>query len=193
MLCALLAFSFVSCEKDKSGDMITNYENFAVALRGGLNTYYLFYKALDDVSEEVNVNLEGIHVYDADDFVENYLANKNIYFDDSGINFTAGTITGTKNDTTKNYTFTNAKFNVKYTEGEGSEEKELEFTINGTYDESEDEEANTESFAYNFTANDKTYNISYTLSANPERFTSAKVNGNNVELRLLNAMFSWGF
>lgn len=194
LLCALLAFSFVSCEKDKSGDMITNYENFMAGWVGAEKTYDLFYDGLYNITGEVSVDLNGIKVHDTEDFVQNYLGREDIDIDNSTVDFTGGKITG--NITSKynrQLTFADATFKVKYTEGEETAEKELEFTINGTCELSTDEEANTDSAAYNFTANDKTYNISYTQNNNQKRYTSAKVNGNDVEVRLLNALFSLGF
>lgn len=193
LLCLLLAFSFVSCEKDKSGDMITNYENFMTGLVGSSYTYDLFRQQLPGETGEANVDLSGKLVYDVEDFVELYLSNEAISVPStSSVYFTEGKITGTKADNSGNYTITDAKFKVNYKESvESTETKELDFLINGTFELSENEEAITESNTYNFTINnEKTYDVSYTMNANTGRFISANVNGNDVEIRLLNAMYS---
>lgn len=163
LLCALLAFSFVSCEKDKSGDMITNYENFMTGWIGSSDTYNLFKQRLPSETGEANVDLKDTLVYDVEDFVKSYLNNEDIDVSSDSVNFTEGKITGTKTDTSENYTITDAKFKVTYKENdESTETKELDFLINGTYEASEDEEANTESKAYNFTINNEKLMIFHT-------------------------------
>jgi len=196
LLCVLLAFSFVSCEKDKSEDMVTTYENFCAGWRDADETYDLFYTALEAASEDINIDLAATStaVKGVSNYVKDYLGNENITVDNSEtVKFTEGKITGTKNTTSASLTFKDAKFKVSYHENAKgwASTTTLEFLINGTYEYSLDEEAKTESFAYNFTVNEKTYNVSYTENSETNRYISAKVNGKDVEVRLLNAIYDF--
>ncbi len=193
LLCVLLAFSFVSCEKDKSGDMITNYENFIAGYAGGRKTFNLF-SEVTATGADINTDLKDKSITNISPFVKYYLNNDDITVEYTDVKFSAGTIKGTISGTGDiDLVFTDVKFTATYTEEGETEGRTKEFTINGTYVTSESEEAKTESEAYNFVVNEKTYDVSFIVNTETEKYSSAKVNGNDVEVRLLNAMLSLGF
>ena len=74
----------------------------------------------------------------------------------------------------------------------GKEELTVTLKISGSIAQKTDATAGTSSLSVNITANDKTYDVSYARKTTTREYIAAKVNGNDVELRLLNASITKG-
>ena len=178
LLSILLVLSFTSCEKDKSEEMLSTYEKFAAGLRIGENIHSARY----DVKQVTASDYTGSILYIVRDIVKD-LYNYDETFTITGITEATGTIKNIEGYT-DNYhiKYENIVISYTYTYGESSGSGKLSFS--GTY--SRDVEDNTKTYVYDFVVNGENYKTEYTLN-NYEEFTSAKINGTDVNLSLLNA------
>lgn len=177
---ALMLVAFVSCNKDKSGEMVETYEEFVTGL------------AKCDAATRISSG------YDTDTYEhtisKDYLQDAVNKINDSNITITSYSPTTfvrpqkTEGEKTT-YTYDNVSIKYKYTEGSDETEKDGTFTISGTKSITNYQPkalARDTEYSYNLTINGKAYKLSYYLNADGT-YKSASVNGKNVELRLLNA------
>ena len=188
ILSLVLLFCFVSCEKDKSEEMIANYEAFLKAYNVCGETSYALPKKTTNMSDDTDVDY-----YD----IQNILTavdeeNSNVEIISSSLKKT-GSVTATEEGDKETYTY-DIKIDYKYIKGgTGSVTQEGTLTISGTYEVTETAskgEPDNKDVKYKLTINGTPYEISYYQKANGE-YTSATVNGNTVELRLLNAPYKY--
>ena len=190
ILSLVLLFCFVSCEKDKSEEMIANYEAFWKAYKVCYETYYALPKKTTNMSDDTDVDY-----YD----IQNILTavdeeNSNVEVISSSLE-KSGSVTATKEGDKETYTY-DIKIDYKYIKGgTGSVTQEGTLTISGTYEETE---TTSKAMSYNtdvkckITINGTPYEITYYKGyTKSDVFTSATVNGNTVELRLLNAPYKY--
>ena len=153
---------------------------------------------------EVTLNsTNASNIVFADDFIKRFATlndgeELSSYQDPTTTN-ASGTIKITKGTNSRTLEFNNTSFDIRYyytvNNNVASEPREIKgLTISGTLSTSEEEETSdtaTGVFSFDGTINGTKYKLSYTISVNIKdttdyEFTEAKVNGNNVELRLLN-------
>ena len=103
-----------------------------------------------------------------------------------------GTITGTGyDDYAESLTFTDNSFTIVYDientkdSTKNKKDQELPMTLSGTYSISEKD--NVKKVSFKMTLNNTLYDITYEMNSMNEKFISAKINGTDVSLRLLNA------
>ena len=139
----------------------------------------------------------------ADDFIKRFATLNNgeelSQSQDRTTTNASGTIKVTKGTNSRTLEFNNTSFDIRYyytvNNNVASEPREIKgLTISGTLSTTEEKETSdtaTGVFSFDGTINGTKYKLSYTISVNLKdttdyEFTEAKVNGNNVELRLLN-------
>ena len=188
ILSLILLLCFVSCEKDKSEEMIANYEAFAKVYKVCDETWCALPKKNTNMSEDTDVSY-----YD----IQNILTaidseNSNVEVIDSSVK-KSGTITATEDGDKETYTY-DIKIDYEYIKGgTGSVKQNGTLTISGTYEKTEIKPkaiANDEDVKCKFTINGTPYEIAYYQKGNAT-FTSASVNGVAIEVRLLNAPFNY--
>ncbi len=175
---AIMLIASVSCEKDKSGEMVETYEEFMTALaKCNLATISNGY---DEATNECTIS-------------ESYLQEAVNKINDSEITITSGDAKFVRTEKTEGqkttFTYDNVSIKYKYTEGSDETPKDGTLTISGSYsitDYSTRALARDTEYSYDLTVNGKSYKLSYYLNAD-RTYKSASVNGKNVELRLLNA------
>ncbi len=175
---AIMLIASVSCEKDKSGEMVETYEEFMTALaKCNLATISNGY---DEATNECTIS-------------ESYLQEAVNKINDSEITITSGDAKFVRTEKTEGqkttFTYDNVSIKYKYTEGSDETEKDGTLTISGSYsitDYLPRALARDTEYSYDLTVNGKSYKLSYYLNAD-RTYKSASVNGKNVELRLLNA------
>ncbi len=175
---AIMLIASVSCEKDKSGEMVETYEEFMTALaKCNLATISNGY---DEATNECTIS-------------ESYLQEAVNKINDSEITITSGDAKFVRTEKTEGqkttFTYDNVSIKYKYTEGSDETPKDGTLTINGSYsitDYLPRALARDTEYSYDLTVNGKSYKLSYYLNAD-RTYKSASVNGKNVELRLLNA------
>ena len=208
MLAVLMAVTVISCEKDKSGEMIQNFEDFKNAedmfealVSDGLA------EDLSDAADSETYAL-SIKVEDLPDNTLEYTAgevmeamtdeeNIDIIVRDTVENSKAGTISGTYKEDEQSLTFSNFKVTVTYDvkdySGETSEtiKENEEFTleINGTYNYSVSAEG-VYTLSTALTINGRSYNVEsvYRGPDYERKYSVAKINGSDVNLKILNAV-----
>ena len=182
LLALLMLLAFVSCDKDKSGDMINAYEEFVKAYNNGLEVRTNFAKdgkiETSDISDwELGSIIYTLNGSDID--------VKSLEVADGS----STTLTTSEDKNTKTYTFNNISITYKYTEGEDTTEKDGTYTLTGTYVVTDSADKGS-SYSFDITINSETKcKIAYSKDAKGA-FTSASVNGTDVELRLLNKQSS---
>ena len=210
MLAVLMAVTVISCEKDKSGEMIQNFEDFknaedvfeALVSEG-------FSDELED-EDEVKTDPETgdvtLDISDLDDSKLEYAveAVMEVMADDENLSMIvrsveskAGTISGTYKEDEQSLTFSNFKVKVKYNVNEYSgsssttikENEEFTLEISGTYKYSVSAEG-VYTLSTALTINGKSYNVEsvYRGPDYERKYTVAKINGNDVNLKILNAV-----
>lgn len=190
LLVLLSLLSFVSCEKDKSEEVISNYENFT-------ETFMMVNPVAGIFPTETNTALKDTEI-DNDSltaFLSAIHSGKKVTLssnDNTKTKFDGGYIKiEGKDEKKKTSEISNASFTVSYKVDDTKvENKTYKISSTATLNESDDKVSFTYSLTINdktsSTMNDKTYkSISYTYDG--EKFTSAKVDGKDVSLRLLNA------
>ena len=208
MLAVLMAVTVISCEKDKSGEMIQNFEDFKNAedmfealVSDGLaedlsdaadsETYALSIKVEDLPDNTLEYTAEEVMEAMTDD------ENIGIIVRDTVENSKAGTISGTYKEDEQSLTFSNFKVTVTYDvkdySGETSEtiKENEEFTleINGTYNYSVSAEG-VYTLSTALTINGRSYNVEsvYRGPDYERKYSVAKINGSDVNLKILNAV-----
>lgn len=205
LICALLAFSLISCEKDKSEEMLDTFEAF------------------NDTAKKASVMKEVFNSYINTDLPTTAADGKHEYSvalaDDKGAKLnqkalealikwglatehdvkvtkwelTTGELKGKiEGDINTNgsleVSVTNAKFTCTYDIVDGSEPEPIEknktydFTINMKYKESK--EGSKVSFYISFSINGKTNEVSYIIDTSTREMLSASINGKKVNLRI---------
>ena len=180
LLALLIVFSFSSCKKDKTEDVISAYENFIKAEAVDDKAYNLFFSSLNEDND--NLNLTPAEV---DSYSFCLLLRSLGLSEDSLSDITvSGTITGTIQKRNKNLTFNNIKISYKVAEGD----KEL--TLTGTYSNEQGDTgkgpATARSTSCAFKINGTDYAVSCKIDENG-KCTAASVNGTDVDVRLVNA------
>lgn len=177
LVATLLLFSFTSCEKDKSEEVIATYEEF-------WKTFFIDYQVeemidykVDPSTSTVNCTISASTIKSGDfECALCYILGKDLATDSVIINSAEGTVTGTKNSKGVDLTF-----DVTITYAFKGETEAKTFTLKGTYKNS-----NYESFEFKFTIDGAPYNLSYKGSENG-KVTEASVNGKDVDVRLINS------
>lgn len=205
ILSLILLFCFVSCEKDKSGEMIENYEAFVKAYKVCNYTF----SALPNRSSSSSAGTSGVtnvaekYSEASDDHLS---ALYSTIHEDSNITITkitggSGTYEYTYDDNAEEdilnltVTYNNVILKYTYTDADGTEKNDGEMKISeGTYKRktssiddtsSKGTSINLYDVKCNMTIEGTTYEITYTKKGST--FTSATVNGKEVQIRLLNA------
>ncbi len=178
LLALLMLLAFVSCEKDKSGDMINAYEEFVKAYNNCLKVRTCFAK-------DGKIEKSDIGEWEFWSMV-NTLSGKDINVTSLEVaDGSSTTVTTSEDKSTKTYTFNNISITYKYTEGKDTTEKDGTYTLTGTYAVTNVADKGT-SYSFDVTINSETkFKIAYSMDKK-DAFTSASVNGTDVELRLLN-------
>ena len=208
MFAVLMAVTVISCEKDKSGEMIQNFEDFknaedvfeALVSKGfsdeledeaDAETYAvtLDISSLDDNDSKLEYAVEAVMEVMADD--------ENLSMIVRSVESKAGTISGTYKEDEQSLTFTNFNVKVKYNVNEYSgsssttikENEEFTLEISGTYKYSVSAEG-VYTLSTALTINGKSYNVEsvYRVEKYERKYTVAKINGNDVNLKILNAV-----
>ena len=208
MLAVLMAVTVISCEKDKSGEMIQNFEDFknaedvfeALVSEGfsdeledeaDAETYAvtLDISSLGDNDSKLEYAVEAVMEVMADD--------ENLSMIVRSVESKAGTISGTYKEDEQSLTFTNFNVKVKYNVNEYSgsssttikENEEFTLEISGTYKYSVSAEG-VYTLSTALTINGKSYNVEsvYRVEKYERKYTVAKINGNDVNLKILNAV-----
>ena len=182
MIAVLLIFSFTSC-KDSSEEIIQTFEDYKK-----IQSFIVY---ADDVISNSEIKREGDEVnysVKKDDISDYYLVD---LLEGIGYDYTSVTVTGASGTVVATNSATKLDHNFKdivitYTVGEDAAEKT--FTMSGTFKEeiTGSEENPVKSFAYSFKINGTDYSLSYSFNSKYE-VTAAKVNGKDVNLRLVNS------
>ncbi len=202
LLSVLLALTFISCEKDKSGEVIQNYEDFM----SSMNAYYTannFCMSLIDECGEDAKKEEGKEFGEADkDTIKKSLQQNNSYYVAKlldvnateiaieSVDSVSGKLQGTRSD----YTASNIVIKFKYTVKEDSsdtrtenEPVEGELKLSVKYSGKGTGDTLTYSIS-SLSLQDVSYkDVAYSRDRKTGVYTSATVGGVAVELRLLNA------
>ena len=192
-------------EKDQEA-MLKNFEDFkkVYSLESTINRAYSTRTssstaviAISSVPCNINVTLKSTvkpYFDDIDNLVtlgENEVVDTISVKEDASGTIT-GTVTGTGlNDYVESLTFTDNSFTIVYDientkdDTKNKKDQELAMTLSGTYSISEKDDIKKVSFQ--MTLNNTPYDISYEMNSMNGKFISAKINGTDVSLRLLNA------
>ena len=210
MLAVLMAVTVISCEKDKSGEMVQNFVDFknaedvfeAIVSEG-------FSDELEDEDEvetdpetgDVTLDISNLDDSNLESVVE---AVMEVMADDEklsmivkSVDSKAGTISGTYKEDNQSLTFSNFKVTVTYDVKDYSgetpetikENEEFTLEISGTYKYSVSAEG-VYTLSTALTINGKSYNVEsvYRVEKYERKYTVAKINGNDVNLKILNAV-----
>ena len=188
MIAVLLIFSFTSC-KDSSEEIIQTFEEYKNVQSFITNTEYVIdSNEIEREGDEVNYSVKKD---DIDSYrVLSLLSHLGCDYKSITVTGASGTVVATNSATKLDHNFKDIV--VTYTVGDDEEEKT--FTMSGTFKEeiTGNEENPVTSYAYSFKLNGTDYSFSYTFDSNFV-FTAAKVNGKDVNLKLVNSdirMFS---
>jgi hypothetical protein len=174
LLSALLLLSFTSCEKDKSGEIVSTFEKF---VNNALICYDATYLGENgNKTEAVNYVDKG----DAKDLLAD-LDSKYKDLDETTITLTnpAGKITKESDVTTY------SGISVDYSFPFNGETVTGTLTVDGTYKYVT--EGDTETSVYDMTVNGTKYHVEWTRNTKTGKFVSASVGEKSVEVRLLNS------
>ncbi len=196
LLSVLLALSFVSCESDKSEEIIAVYDEY---VRGDNFTRYAYssFSGLYSTKDgETTLNDNDITNSDiVDDLIRIVDGIKSLSLTNAVAKSGTIKVENESTETTKGrtITFTDCVIDATYNDYSEKETKKGEKTtlaINGTFswEDTYDDDENLTSWTnyYNFSIGD----LSYKLERAYDKYstcTSAKVNGKSVDLRLVNA------
>ena len=175
LLALLIVFSFSSCKKDKTEEVVSAYENFIKAEAVDEKAYNLFSSSLTNDND--NLNLTPTTVEGLSALLSSLGLSEDSLSDDITV---SGTITGSIQKGNKNLTFNNIKISYKVAEGD----KEL--TLTGTYSNEQGDTGKARSTSYALKINGTDYAVSLKIDENG-KYTSASVNGTEVDVRLINA------
>lgn len=174
LLSVLLLLSFTSCEKDKSGEIVSTFEEFAN--NGLICSDATYLGDHGNKTEAVNYVDKG----DAKDLLAD-LDSKYKDLDETTITLTnpAGKITKESDVTTY------SGISVDYSFPFNGETVTGTLTVDGTYKDVTEGDIETE--VYDMTVNGTKYHVEWAKNNKTGKFVSASVNGKSVELRLLNS------
>ena len=195
LLAALLLVSFSSCKKDKSEDVIATYESFCKVQEIVDDVPRIFSNMDVHNNEPVeksnsDISIDSDLTYLLSDIDSKY---EKIYTlkDLSATGTVKRELSEEGTTSTETWTVTNCEVSFKYDLKDNLEAFiDDKITINGTFvvktlgttrGDYEAEEVDA-----SFSLNGTNYSISYATNTKPS-FTRAKVNGNDVDLRLLNS------
>ena len=175
LLALLLLFSFTSCKKDKTDEVIANYEEFAKAFNLGKEIL----NAKNTVGEISLDDYTGSNIEDIELIAQRIFGYEDVTI--TKLTEAKGTVENTQGYTDgEHLTFKDWKFSYECTNdgtvGTGK------ITISGTA--SCDEKDGTDIYVYDFVVNNQNYKAEFSTKDN--FFTAATVNGKAVEIRLLN-------
>ena len=204
LLSVLLALSFVSCESDKSEEIIAVYDEYVRGRNFTNGAFYSFYDLLTYEEDGYIYYNDETTLSDNDitnrDYVGDLIAivDDVKYLDVTSAVAKSGTIKNTSDSTDTTYsntiTFTDCVIDAIYTDNSGEKAKEGEKTtleINGQYSylsQYDEGKKNilSRSYTYDFSIDEISYRIELEKDAD-YNFTSVKVNEKSVDLRLINA------
>lgn len=188
LLAFLLIFSFASCEKDKSEDTIATYEKFITSERILFYAESLYETTGADVGEGVNAQIDKalIRDYILESLLEK-LDAKYAKITTPTVESTTGNIKAVTSGTNTKITYENGVISFKYTPEGATEEVTDKLTLNGTIvrEAVSSRGDSGMKYTYDLTINGKAYRLSYEYDGG--KYTSAKVDGTDVDLTLLNA------
>ena len=217
LLAVLLLFSFTSCSKDKSEEVraeyeeklkaeeekqasiVKNYEDFCEAYKAAEFIWNLYSYGDGKISANGTYQINTFGEYNLHVEEARYLVtlSEGTASDSVKVDFTSGTVEVDNYGesyfySNKDLEFKDNKLTVKYKIEGDSEEKSADITLRGTL--SVTVGATEKTVAVNLAVGDKTYIASWTLnySSSPSKFTKATVNGQEVEVRLLNRAINFG-
>lgn len=175
LLTVLLVFSLTSC-KDNGDELVATYEEFSryYTLTIRLRNYLGF-------SDEEIKNIDAFNV----ERIVSYYYNSDI--DVTSVTNAVGTVKETEDGNKTTTEWKDVVIDYKYTEGSDTEKKGT-LTISGTYVYESDTSRAQSTYSvnsFNFTINNTSFTLNYRTDEG--RFTTANVNGKDVNLRLLNA------
>jgi hypothetical protein len=194
MLSVMLVLTFVACEKDKSGEVVQNYEDFVVAYNAsdvaGDCATSLAPELYSDKTTNKDVSKSTLNAYSVANWWKK-LTGDDITVDSTSLS-QEGTITGTTALDTSAGTgkieaeVTGVKVKFKYTKSGSTDKLDGEISFSGklTLEVTKD----SRSYSYSsFSLNGVSYkDISFTQNMETKKFTAAKIGGADVELKLLN-------
>lgn len=195
LLSVLLAFSFISCEKDKSGEVIQNYEDYMKSANVASNLSRIS-RGLINKYKDSGTGIANKDFSDSDksDILSLINNGSNIYYVKELLDLDDITITevesvsGKLQGTTADYTASDITIKFKYTVSGSSDSVEGQLKFSIKYSGTGTENDYTISYS-SLSLQDVSYkDIKYTVDKNTEKYTSATVGGASVEVRLLNAM-----
>ena len=180
LLALLIVFSFSSCKKDKTEEVVSAYENFIKAEAVDDKAYNLFFSSLNEDNDNLNLTPTTVEGYSLPALLRSLGLSEDSLSDIT----VSGTITGKIQKRNKNLTFNNIKISYKVAEGD----KEL--TLTGTYSNEQGDTgtgpATARSTSCAFKINGTDYAVSCKIDENG-KCTAASVNGTDVDVRLVNA------
>ena len=203
ILALLLIVSLTSCNQDKSAEVISTMEEFSDACIICDTLKDTFVGNLTSTAAEA----DGSHKITSINAQSYWNYLKEVYVDNSttddihGIqgNTPSGSISGTEKEFTLKNVKMSSSFTLELDDKQVGGDYSDEFTLNGSYsyEEKQIEDSSAEMLdrivSYNFTVNDKQYNLSYTIRDGKDNkgdfvyYTAASINGKEVNLALLNA------
>lgn len=176
LLTVLLVFSLTSC-KDNGDELVATYEEFS--------RYYTLTIRLRNYLGFTDEEIKDIDAFEVERIVS-YYYNSDI--DVKSVTNAVGTVKETEDGNKTTTEWKDVVIDYKYTEGSDSTEKEGKLTISGTYVYESDTSRAQSTYSvnsFNFTINNTSFTLNYRTDEG--RFTTANVNGKDVNLRLLNA------
>lgn len=195
LLSIVFVISLVSCEKDKSEEMITAYTEFIDGYSFCKNALNIVWKYFNLSDGEIELDGKGTGSVD-------YTALGNLLTDILGIKVTdtlkceavSGRIIGerTDKDSLMKRTYDGVVIEASNDDYSGDGVKDITLKIDGTFlrhegDSSEDKLVYI--YEYDFTVNGVAYEIEYG-KYNPGDYIYAVVNGTGVDVRLLNSQLN---
>ncbi len=177
-LSLLMLLAFVSCEKDKTPEITSTFEEF---LRNYSIGMAVRAEVVNSVSKDTPESKAKDYIKDSVPEILRYLGNE---YASSETTDATGTIKGEYTAEGKTIlTFDDITASYKYKEKGGTEEKTGEMKFGGTISEVETDDGWT--VVSTLSVNGTEYGFSFTDKDG--KFTAASVNGKDVNLRLLNA------
>lgn len=194
LLAALLLVSFSSCEKDKSEDVIAAYESFCKAQKMVEDVPIIFSDmsvtnekpVVEKSNSEIAIDSDLRYLLgDIDSKYENISTTKDL----SATGTVKVELSKDETNRTETWTVTNCEISFKYAVTGSEDYIDDKVTINGTFKIKTLETRGSykaKEVDANFSLNGSNYSISYVINEK-QMFTRAKVDGNDVDLRLLNS------
>ena len=198
ILAVLLLFSFTSCNKDKTDEVVSNFVAFWDAAQRGSYVEGMFVGLMEDASaESTNKSFsvtfpseDGIEQGNLENYWEMFI---NDYTDRTAVsrvdydeNKVTGSVSGTYTDE-YNYSLTINTVVIPYKVEDSSETvlKTGNLTISGSLSQTVSE--NVCSYVYNLNINGTSYNCECKYSEATGEFISAVYDGKEVDIRLVSA------